>query len=105
MSSLFYIIKYSAMVKMALFLSSSQSPAIKSSSNATIRSPVSKSFGRSCRRKPPAKSSFGGAGLLRGGLFSGLGWGRGGETGAGGGQTGLGGLGAGFAGSGMGRRR
>lgn len=48
-----HIRKYSASVSSALFLSSSQSPAISSRSSTMIRSPVSNSFGSSCRRKPP----------------------------------------------------
>ena len=55
----YHIIKYSAMVSSALFRSSSQSPAISNSSRITIRSPVSKSLGSSCRRKPPSVWHFG----------------------------------------------
>jgi len=49
-----YINRYSANVRSAVFLSSAQSPAIKSSKRITIRSPVSKFFGSNRRRKSPA---------------------------------------------------
>ena len=51
--SVCYIKKYSAMVSIAVFLSSSESPAISRRSKITIKSPVSKSLGSSCLRKFP----------------------------------------------------
>ena len=84
-----YIKKYNAMVKIALFRSSSQSPAIKSSSSTTIKSPVSKSAGSNCRRNPPPNSDL---------LYCGLS--RGGHSGSGGGQCSFSGCGLGRWGGG-----
>ena len=56
----FYRKQYKAKVSRAVFLSSGLSPAINKRSNTTIKSPVSKSFGSSCRRKPPILPAGGG---------------------------------------------
>ena len=50
----FYKNKYSASVRRALLWFSGQSPAMRSSSKTTSKSPVSKSFGRIRFRKPVA---------------------------------------------------
>ena len=60
---IYYIKKYSARVSSTLFLSSSQSPAIKRSRRITIKSPVSKFFGSKFWKKPDILSDF------LGGLF------------------------------------
>ncbi len=99
----FYIIKYSARVKSALFRSSSQSPAINKSSSTTIRSPVSKSLGSSCFRNPPTLLSwrlFCGHGSFLGGGHTGSG-GFGGQLS---GFPGAGGLGGGACRVGSGTR-
>lgn len=78
--------QYSAKVSRAVFLSSGLSPAISKSSSTTIKSPVSKSFGIRCRRKPLMLLTGGGRCPCVGGGVGG----SGGAEGFGGGGVGFG---------------
>ena len=68
------------MVKRALFLSSSQSPAIKRNKSRISRSAVSKFLGNSCFKKPEILSWL----FCEGFLWGGWGFGAGQTSGAGG---------------------
>jgi len=87
MTAYFHINRYSAKVNSAVFLSSAQSPAIKSSRMITKRSPVSKFFGSKRRKKSPAPVFCWQGGLWTGGGDSGLGGGGHSVGGGGGGAS------------------